>query len=212
MTIGVGTSGAGEGDRGVTAVGPAAWDERYRAADRLWSDEPNLFVRDRLGPLEPGTGLDLAAGEGQNAIWLSERGWSMTAVDFSDVASARGRERSDDVEFVVADVVGWAPGRDFSLVLIAYLHLPPEQFRGVVERARGWLAPGGELFLIGHDRSSFEKGCGGPQSPELLWDVDEIRGWLDGMTLVEAQVVRRPKETEDGEAYAPDALVRVRRG
>lgn len=187
-----------------------AWDERYRAADRLWSATHNLFVEDRLGPLEPGVGLDLASGDGRNAIWLSEKGWSMTAVDFSDVAVDRGRELTDRVDFVVGDVLTWEPDRSYGLVLIAYLHLPEELLESVVGRAATWLEPSGEVFLIGHDRSNLDRGYGGPQVAEILWDVDQLVGWLDDLTIVEAQVVRRPVETDDGVVYARDTLVRAR--
>ena len=186
------------------------WDERYRSTDRLWSAGPNLFVEDRLGQVEPGVGLDLASGEGRNAIWLSEHGWSMTAVDFSEVAVERGREAAPNVEFEVGDVFTWEPSRTYTLVLIAYLHLTAEELHSVVTRAITWLEPGGELFLIGHDRSNLEHGYGGPQVPDILWDVDEITGWLDGLTVIEAAVVRRPVETEDGTVFARDTLVRAR--
>ncbi len=188
---------------------PTSWDERYRAADRLWSAGPNLFVADRLGPTKPGTGLDLACGEGRNAVWLSERGWRMTAVDFSEVAVSRGHSASSDVEFVVADVLTWEPPRLYDLVLIAYLHLVEDDLERVVRRAAGWLEPGGELFLIGHDLSNLERGFGGPQVPEILWEVPKIRGWLDGLTIVEAQVVRRPVEVDGETVFARDALVRA---
>lgn len=186
-----------------------AWDERYRAADRLWSAEPNLFVADRLGHREPGVGLDLASGDGRNAIWLAERGWKMTAVDFSEVAIQRGRSITDQVDFVVGDVLEWEPDRTFDLVLISYLHLPAEKMAGVVSRAAGWLDRGGELFMIGHDRVNLEKGYGGPQVPEILWDVSEFRRLVDGLSVIEAQVVRRPVETDDGMVYARDTLVRA---
>lgn len=186
------------------------WDSRYRSADRLWSAGPNLFVADRLGSATPGKGLDLASGEGRNAIWLSRLGWEMTAVDFSQVAVDRGRSVSQDVEFVWADVVDWEPAESCDLVLIAYLHLPPEVMERVVKRSATWLNPGGEVFMIGHDRSNLDEGYGGPQIPEILWDVDLIKGWLGGMRLIEAQVVRRPVETDDGVVYARDALVRAR--
>ncbi|MGB7860234.1 MAG: class I SAM-dependent methyltransferase [Acidimicrobiia bacterium] len=186
------------------------WDERYREADLLWSPTPNLFVADRLGPARPGTGVDLASGEGRNAIWLSEKGWSMTAVDFSEVAIERGAARSDDVEFVVGDVRTWTPNGHFDLVLISYLQLTAQELRDVVVRASGWLGPGGELFMIGHDRSNIEDGHGGPQVPEILWDVDEIASWLDHMVLTEALVVRRPVETDAGTSFARDSLIRAR--
>lgn len=190
-------------------VDASEWDERYRAADRLWSAEPNLFVADRLAHAKPGTGVDLAGGEGRNGIWLASLGWTMTIVDFSEAAIERGRNRAPDVEFVVADVLDWEPGRPVDLVLIAYLHLQADQFASVVGRSQEWLAPGGELFMIGHDRANPEEGYGGPQNPEILWDVDEVVDLIEG-EIVESLVVRRPVETPDGTVYALDTLVRAR--
>ena len=187
-----------------------SWDEKYRATGRLWSVKPNLFVADRLGPAQPGVGLDLASGEGRNAIWLSELGWTMTAVDFSEVAVERGRAVSDTVDFVVGDVLTWEPSGTFDLVLIAYLQLSEDLLGPVVEKASAWLEPDGEVFMIGHDRSNIEEGYGGPQVPEILWDVESIRSWLSRLTVIEAQVVRRPIDTDEGVVFARDTLVRAR--
>lgn len=186
------------------------WDERYRAADRLWSAEPNVFVADRLSDREPGVGIDVASGEGRNAIWLAEHGWEMTAVDFSSVAIGRGRVHSDEVEFVVADVRNWQPDSSYDLVLVAYLHLVTADFEPLIRRAVTWLRPGGELFMVGHDRTNIEHGVGGPQYPEVLWDLDEILPWLGGLDIVEAGVVERDVELADGVAMALDALIRAR--
>lgn len=186
------------------------WDQRYRDADRLWSAEPNLFVADRLRPAPPGRGLDLAAGEGRNAIWLAEQGWDMTAVDFSEVAVERGREAGEAVNFVVANVLEWEPEGEFDLVLIAYLHLLAADFEPLVRRAVSWLSPRGELFVIGHDISNLEEGHGGPPVPEILYDVDTILSWIEGLTIIEAQVVRRPVDSDAGVMFARDALVRGR--
>lgn len=186
------------------------WDDRYRSSDRLWSRGPNIFVEDRLATREPGVGLDLAAGEGRNAVWLAERGWTMTAVDFSEVAVSRGRSASSDVEFVVADVLAWQSDRSYDLVLVAYLHLVEGQLRSVVSKAKSWLSPAGEIFLIGHDKSNIDHGHGGPQVPEILWDLDEMLGWMEGLSIIEAEVVRRPVEVEGGLETALDTLIRAR--
>ena len=134
----------------------------------------------------------------------------MTAVDFSAEAVERGRAQPSDVEFVLGDVLEWEPDGVFDLVVIAYLHLVATEFEKATRRSTEWLAPDGELFMIGHDQSNIEHGVGGPQYSEILWDVEEIVGWLDGLTVVEAQVVRRPVETDSGPEFARDALVRAR--
>jgi SAM-dependent methyltransferase len=134
----------------------------------------------------------------------------MTAVDFSEVAAERGRAASEAVDFVVGDVLTWEPEIRFDLILIAYLHLQEDELAGVVTRAAAWLEPGGEIFLIGHDRSNIDEGYGGPQVLEILWDVETIRSWLPGLTVIEAQVVRRPVDTDEGVVYARDTLVRAR--
>ena len=194
-----------------------AWDERYRATEMLWSAGPNSFVADRLAEREPGVGLDLASGEGRNAIWLAGKGWRMTAVDFSSVALARGKELSDEVEFVEADVFSWEPDWStstegtggFDLILIAYLQVEAEPLAELVERAIGWLSPGGELFMIGHDISNLDEGVGGPQVPEILWDLDLMLEWLGDLRLVEGGIVKRPVEVDGDIEYARDTLVRA---
>lgn len=188
-----------------------AWDERYRAADRLWSATPNVFVADRLADSEPGVGLDLASGEGRNATWLAERGWDMTAVDFSSVALDRGRALSDRVHFIEADVLSWEPDRTFDLVLIAYLQIEAEPLSELVARARAWLDEGGELFMVGHDISNLDEGVGGPQVPELLWDLDLMLEWLGDLRLIEGGVFPRPVEVDADVRHAFDTLIRARR-
>ena len=72
------------------------WDQRYDQADLVWSAAPNRWVEEVTGSLSPGRVLDLAAGEGRNALWLAGRGWRATAVDFSRVALDRaGQHRRE---------------------------------------------------------------------------------------------------------------------
>ena len=55
------------------------WDARYRDSELVWSAGPNQFVEECCADLPPGRAIDLAAGEGRNAIWLAEQGWDATA-------------------------------------------------------------------------------------------------------------------------------------
>lgn len=196
----------------------AHWDERYREAELLWSAAPNLFVADRLADVPAGRALDLAAGEGRNAIWLAKEGWTVTAVDFSAVAVERGRNLAERREirlvWVEDDVTRWDPdGELFDLVLIAYLHLGPEVVESLVQQSWSWLAPGGRLFLVGHAKQNLEEGYGGPPDLERLWDPDELVALVPGEpSVVEAEVVERPVVTEEETATALDAVVHLVKG
>ena len=46
------------------------WDRRYAGTELVWTAEPNRFVVAELQDLAPGRALDVAAGEGRNAVWL----------------------------------------------------------------------------------------------------------------------------------------------
>jgi SAM-dependent methyltransferase len=46
------------------------------------------------GTLEPGRAIDLGCGEGDNAIFLAEHGFEVTAIDFAPSAIAKAREKA----------------------------------------------------------------------------------------------------------------------
>jgi SAM-dependent methyltransferase len=195
------------------------WDARYAAQDLVWGAEPNRFLAAEFGDVTPrGHALDLACGEGRNAIWLARLGWQVTAVDYSSVALDRARrlaaEQRVEVEWIEADVTTYVPAPGaFALAVIAYLHLPTTQRRLVLAQAAAALAAGGTLFLVGHARRNLTEGVGGPQRPEILWDADEIRDELVtlGLVVSRAHDVRRPVEAESGTKDAIDVLVRAQR-
>jgi SAM-dependent methyltransferase len=163
-----------------------SWDDRYAASERVWSVEPNHFVVAMTEDLRPGTALDLAAGEGRNALWLAERGWRVTAVDFSSVAVERGRSApgGSRVDWQVADVTTYSPDTGFDLVVVCYLHLPRAEMRPLLARARSWVAPEGHLVVVGHAVRNLHEGVGGPDDPDRLQD-EELYAEAAGDLVVE---------------------------
>jgi ubiquinone/menaquinone biosynthesis C-methylase UbiE len=194
-----------------------AWDERYAATELIWSPGPNQFVEAECAGLTPGRALDLAAGEGRNALWLARNGWTVTAVDFSRVALEKGREVAGDVEveWVVGDATAWSRDAAYDLAVVAYLQLVADERGAAIRNAFASLAPGGTLLVVAHDSSNLTEGHGGPQDAAVLYTADDVLGDLDGASydVVRATRVERRVETEDGSATALDSLVRlVRRG
>ncbi len=202
-----------------------AWDERYAAAELVWSSTPNQFVAAEVADLPPGRAVDLAAGEGRNALWLAERGWQVTAVDFSLVGLDKGRQieaslphgRDLHVDWVHADVLTYEPGPvGYDLALLAYLQLPADERRAAVRVAFRALAVGGTLLVVAHDSSNLTEGTGGPQDPSVLYTAEEVLGDLDGerFEVVRAERVERVVPAGDEHRGEPDrtaydALVRL---
>jgi SAM-dependent methyltransferase len=190
------------------------WDKRYAAVENLWAVKPNRFLVAEVAGLTPGRALDLACGEGQNAIWLASLGWSVLGVDYSEVAISKGRARAQrdgvQVDLVCADLVSYEPEVSaFDLVLILYLHIPAHERRGVLERAAAALAPGGTFVFVGHDLTNLTEGVGGPSDPDLLCTPDEIASEVPGLEIEKAERVLRDVRGEERDAI--DALVRARR-
>ena len=195
----------------------ARWDERYADPDYLWDVGPNHFVEQLLADAEPGTAIDLAAGEGRNAVWLAEQGWRAIAVDFSEAGLAKVRQLAehrgvaDRVETVVADALTYQPEEAVDLVAIAYLQLPAPMVRTVLRHAVTWLRPGGRVLIVAHDRSNLERGYGGPPTPDVLYDLHDTVSALEGLEIETAKVAERRVETVDGPRTALDTLVIARR-
>jgi len=193
------------------------WNRRYSQKELVWTARANRFLVEEASELPAGRALDLAAGEGRNAVWLAERGWRALAVDFSDVALEKCKElaaaRSVHVEVEVADVTTYEPeARGFDLVAVFYLQLPFEVLRPVLARAAAAVADGGTFLLVAHDASNLERGYGGPPDPRVLYTAEQVVSAIGPDLVVEkAAPVERPVETETGTAIAIDCLVRARR-
>lgn len=193
------------------------WNERYRSTELVWSAGPNQFVESACRDLPPGRSIDLAAGEGRNAIWLAEQGWDSTAVDFSEVALDKAQQlaarRGVAVTTEVADLTEYVPEPGgYDLVVVAYLHLPAEQLDPILARAAAAVAPGGTFFLIGHDATNLTDGYGGPQYPEVLTSPEQVVAALgDAFDVEVAEVANRHVDTDDGERVALDTHVIARR-
>ena len=193
----------------------AQWDQRYSTSELIWTGRANQFVEAHLADLEPGTAIDLGAGEGRNAVWLATRGWTVTAVDFSQVgldkAQRLAAEHGAEIATVCADATTWTPDAPVDLVILSYLQLPYAERQVVLEHAVTWLNPGGTLLVIAHDRSNVEHGYGGPPSGDVCYTVDETVTALDALEITTAEVAERHVDTADGVRTALDTLVIAQR-
>jgi SAM-dependent methyltransferase len=175
------------------------WDERYRATELVWSAGPNQFVEAEVVDLVPGRAVDLAAGEGRNAIWLARQGWQVTAVDFSQAGLDKGRTIAGDleVEWVCADATTWSEEAAYDLCVIAYLQLQADERRSAVRNGYRSVRVGGTFLLVAHDTTNLTEGTGGPTSPAVLMTAEDVLTDLGGETFEVQRAGRVARQVHD---------------
>ncbi len=194
------------------------WNSRYAGEELVWTATPNRFLVAETADLPAGRALDLACGEGRNAVWLAARGWRVTGVDFSEVALEKARKLAEaagvDGEWIAGDLRHYEPEpRAFDLAILFYLQVPADDRRTAVHAAAEAVAPGGTLLLVAHDSANLAEGYGGPQDPAVLYTAGDVVADLDGtgVQIEKAERVERSVETDTGIRVALDVLVRATR-
>ena len=191
------------------------WDDRYRDRELVWGAGPNALVAAETADLAPGRMLDLAGGEGRNAIHLAEQGWEAEVVEFSAVALEKARalaaERGVTITTTLADVTAGPDLAPADLVLVCYLQVPAAPYAAAVGHAATLVAPGGTLLVVVHDRDNLARGVGGPPDPAVLPTVADTLAAIDGhgLEVLRAEQVLRPVATPDGPRDAVDHVVRA---
>jgi SAM-dependent methyltransferase len=166
------------------------WDEKYAARERVWSGRANPALVEHAGGLPPGTALDVGCGEGADVVWLAERGWRVTGLDFSPVALERARAHAgeaglaDRCRWVQADLTaGFSPddegiGGAADLVSVQYLHLGPADFARVYTALASAVRPGGTLLVAAHHPADRHTGLRNPDLARELFAPDQLTDLL----------------------------------
>lgn len=209
---------------GSTVANEADWDRRY-GGDRIWSGNPNGALVAEIGGTPPGTALDVGAGEGGDAIWLAEAGWTVTASDISSVGlgrvSAEAARRGLDVTCLRADANESAPfdGQQYDLVTAHYASIPRTPDRRAIDNMIGAVAPGGTLLVVSHDlepmRRPVDTGTASRVfDPDAYVRVDDVAAVLvdDPAWTIEVHETRaRPPGAASASHHVDDIVLRARR-
>lgn len=131
------------------------WEHRYGDTD-LWSGNPNGALVNEARDMEPGAALDVGAGEGADAIWLAQHGWTVTAIDIAQNAVDKIRNHaaiySLEINAIRADINSLHPvePKAFDLVTLQYGAIPRSPDNRAVYNIIDAVAPGGRLLIVGH--------------------------------------------------------------
>ncbi len=156
------------------------WNDRYSQAEYVYGVQPNEFFKDKITAISPtGRLLLLAEGEGRNAVFASEMGWQVTAIDFSEngreKALALAADRGVQLDYHVMDV------REFDIekhgpwdaIGLIYSHFPAEFRSDLFKQCLRSLRPGGSIILELFTPAQLNYTSGGPRDLNLLYSADQ---------------------------------------
>lgn len=194
----------------------SSWEERWAkvigsGSHAIDQRPPNAnFIREAES-LAPGRALDAGAGHGAETLWLSTRGWEVTAVDFSQTALDYARSRSetlgdgvaDRIEWVQADLSVWTPERDsYDLVACLYVHAG-DSVPDLIRRLAAAVHAGGSLIMLGN-RSLDQN----PSNGQVQVKIADVQGTLD---LDDWKIVVAEERARGKAEHGVDTIIHARR-
>jgi len=148
------------------------WNARYAAQPPVQVATPNPFLRQHLAQMPRGQVLDLAMGEGHNAIFLAQRGFSVTGIDISEIAVERAQQLAKYLGVVVhtqvADLRATKLPENMYDAIVCFYYLDRELFPQIITT----LKPGVVLMYETYTREQAQYGH--PTNPAYLLEPNEL--------------------------------------
>lgn len=159
----------------------AFWDARFGSEVYTYGTRPNTFIAAEAHRFPDGADLlDLGCGEGRNAVWLAEKGFHVTAIDYAEAGLEKTRtlaaERGVEVETVLADLGYWMPQRQWDGVICTFVHLRMSERLRLFTAIQAALKPGALLLAEWFRPEQRTDGytSGGPPTLDLMVKPREL--------------------------------------
>ena len=185
------------------------WDQRYGIDRYIYGTQPNSFLAENA-KLLTGPILNLAEGEGRNAVFLASLGLDVLGVDGSEVGLAKARALAESRGLVirteVADLANYVPHENcYGSVVSISCHLPSDVRRRLHRLVERSLKPGGIFLLEGYTKSQLSRDTGGPKDPDLLTGRLDLEEDFRNCELILSQEIER--EVIEGDYHSGLASV-----
>ncbi|HMK76320.1 MAG TPA: class I SAM-dependent methyltransferase [Thermodesulfobacteriota bacterium] len=130
------------------------WDKKFGRKEFALGKEPNPFLKKHIRLLPRGKALDIATGEGRNAVFLAQNGFDVDAVDISEkgLKKARklAREKGVKINTFLVDLDQYHIAKERYDLIANFYFLK----RRLIPRIRNGLKKGGivvfETYLLEH--------------------------------------------------------------
>jgi cyclopropane fatty-acyl-phospholipid synthase-like methyltransferase len=167
------------------------WDGRFDTEEYIFGLEPNVFLAREAHRIPAGSEvLDVACGEGRNAVWLARQGHRVSGLDISPFALAKAARLAE--AHGVSPLLRqcdlrdwtWEPAAYDAIVCIFIQFAAPAERQRLFEGFLTALRPGGLVLLHGYTPRQLEYRTGGPGDIAHLYTADLLREGFAGFDLL----------------------------
>jgi cyclopropane fatty-acyl-phospholipid synthase-like methyltransferase len=171
------SSFAGEQDR-------IFWDKKYQTESYIFGKEPVEFLMEHINILPRGKALDIAMGEGRNAVFLAKNGFDVDGVDISEVAIKKAQKLAQEKEVkihaFVSDLETYALPKDTYHVIACFYYLQ----RDLIPRMKEGLKRGGVIIFETYTIENLERGFDGPKNKDYLLKPNELLNFFRDFKII----------------------------
>ena len=164
------------------------WNERYREKDYVYGEEPNVFFKEQIRLLNPGTLILPCEGEGRNAVYAASLGWKVFAFDSSEAGKTKAmrlaEKNGQSIDYRVADALDVSfPDESADVVAFIFAHFLPELRRKIYHQSIRWLKPGGRIILEAFNPLQVNNATGGPKDISMLCTEEILKEDFEGLEI-----------------------------
>ena len=147
------------------------WNRMLTAPNPAFNVQPNAFLVRAVKGVRPGAALDYGMGQGRNAIYLAQQGWTVTGFDPAEKAVALAQDNARQLGVKLTALTVGDEQFDFGkaqwdLIVLSYV-----SFRATMPRIVESLKPGGLVVVEAFHRDSLKNG---PIGGGVVWDTNEL--------------------------------------
>ncbi|MGB9627316.1 MAG: class I SAM-dependent methyltransferase [Thermodesulfobacteriota bacterium] len=150
------------------------WDERFKGKEFAFGKEPNPFLKKHIWLLPKGKALDIASGEGRNAVFLAQHGFEVDAVDISRVALKKAqklaKERGVKINTLYADLKTYQIEEEKYDLIANFYFLR----RSLIAKIKKGLKKGGVVIFETYTLEQRQIGSEGPKQVKYFLKPNEL--------------------------------------
>jgi len=180
----------------------SAWDRTYNRKDYVYGKEPAPFLVRYVDKLPKGRALDIAMGEGRNAVYLAKKGFQVEGVDISDVGIRKALKLSAEngvkIKTMNADLNKYRIRPNAYSVILNFYYLQKSLFPQII----AGLKKGGVLVFEANTLDHLKTSTGKEFEREYLLESGELK-----KAFAELEILHYA-ETNDGKSAVASLIAR----